>query len=60
MRSLLLHIFFFQLFSGHTSKGTRCVNMQLFIFICLAYLHLSDTSCIPVENLNEGILDHLK
>ena len=50
------------MFSGQTSKGTRCVNMQLFIFICLAYFYLSD-ACSQV---GEGMLyrnrqlDHLK
>ena len=46
-----------QLFSGQTSKGTRCFNMQLFIFICLAHFYRGDTcSQVPVENLDEGML----
>ena len=45
------------MFSGQTSKGTRFVNMQLFIFICLGYFYLGDTCPqVPVEKLDEGML----
>ena len=54
---LILNLLSSQMFSGQTSKGTRFVNMQLFIFICLAYFYLGDTCPqVPVEKLDEGML----